>query len=182
MARPVLIAALLAVVAALAACGGDDGPTYKGDPKCFAKDAKDNTCTSSEGVIYRVVDRNSVGALGKLRVRLAQGPLPAGPTRVALTVQLTPKGPYDGDISLQKANGRLFAPKTQVRKGDRLAITWVVPAGRREEALRLPGLHHVLPGARRLPRRQGAVLHLLPALEIAEAAALAYAGSREKGG
>ena len=60
-------------------------------------------------------------------MRLAQGPLPAGPTRVAVTVQLTPKGPYDGDISLQKANGRLFAPKTQVRKGDRLAITWVVP-------------------------------------------------------
>ena len=78
MARPVLIAALLAVVAALAACGGDDGPTYKGDPKCFAKDAKDDTCTSSEGVIYRVVDRNSVGAWASCACASPRGRSPPG--------------------------------------------------------------------------------------------------------
>jgi hypothetical protein len=125
--RPALIAALLVAAVALASCGGaDDGATYTGDPTCFAKDAKDATCTSSEGVIYRVVDRDSIGALGALRIRLAQGPLPAGRASVAVTVQLTPKGPYDGDISLQQANGQLYVPKTRVRKGDRLTVTWAV--------------------------------------------------------
>jgi hypothetical protein len=127
MRRPALVLVLLAASLFVASCGGDDGDSSTGDPKCFAEDAKDNTCTSKEGVTYRVVDRGSIGQLGELRVRLADGPRPSGPTSVALEVQLTPRGPYDGDVALQQADGKLFIPKTRVRKGDRLALTWTMP-------------------------------------------------------
>ena len=128
MRRPLLVLALSAAAAGAASCsiGGED--PYSGDPKCFSKDAKDNTCTSSEGVIYRVVDRDSTGALGAMRVRLLDGPRATGPTTVEATVELTPRGPYDGDVALQQAKGALFIPKQRVRSGDRFALRWVMPA------------------------------------------------------
>jgi len=127
--RLLFIAALLVAAAGAASCGGDDDNAGKGDPKCFAKDAEDNTCTSSEGVIYRVVDRDSTGSLpGALSVRLADGPRPVTPTSVAATVVLTPRGPYTGDVALQQADGKLFLPRTRTRKGDRLSLTFVMPA------------------------------------------------------
>ena len=129
MRRPLLIAALLAATVGAASCGGDDDDAGTGDPKCFAEDAEDNTCTSSEGVTYRVVDRDSTGSLpGALSVRLADGPRPVTPTSVAATVVLIPRGPYTGDVALQQADGKLFIPRKRTRKGDRLRLTWVMPA------------------------------------------------------
>ena len=111
----------------LAACAPGDDDAYTGDPKCFAQDAQDATCTSSEGVVYRVVDRDSTGALGARSFRLDRGPSPAGPATVAVTVQITPGTPYDGDVSLQKARGRLFVPASQTQRGDRVTYTWKLP-------------------------------------------------------
>jgi hypothetical protein len=130
MRRPLLITALFATLAAgVAACGGGGGnDSGRGDPKCFAKDAENATCTSSEGVIYRVVDRDATGSIpGALTVRLADGPRPATPTTVSATVRLKPRGPYDGDVALQQAKGTLYVPKTRVRKGDRLTLSWTLP-------------------------------------------------------
>jgi hypothetical protein len=128
--RSLLIAVLLATLAAgVASCGGGNDKAGRSDPKCFAKDAENATCTSSEGVIYRVVDRDATGSIpGALTVRLADGPRPATATTVAATVVLTPRGPYAGDVALQQAKGTLFIPKTRVRKGDRLSLTWRLPA------------------------------------------------------
>jgi hypothetical protein len=134
MGRVIVITALLLAALGLAGCGGDDdgGSAGQGDPKCFGEDGPNGaTCTSSEGVVYRVFDRDATGTLGKLSVRLADGPRPAAGGRVDGVVQLLPRGPYDGDVSLQQKDGKLFIPDRRVRKGDRLELSWKLP----EEAI-----------------------------------------------
>jgi hypothetical protein len=123
--RPFLIALALAAVLGATSCGGKAG---QGDPKCFGENAGDHTCTSSEGVLYRVVDRGHTATIpGALGVRLIDVPRPITPTTVGATVVLLPAGPYDGDIALQQAKGTIFIPEQRVRNGDRLELTWVLP-------------------------------------------------------
>jgi hypothetical protein len=133
MRRLLLIGALLAATAGVAACGGDDDGAGQGDPKCFGEDGPNNaTCTSSEGVVYRVVDRDATGKLGGLTVRLADGPRPLTTTRVDATAEVLPRGPYEGDVALQQGKGELFVPAKRVRKGDTLELSWTMP----EDALK----------------------------------------------
>ena len=134
--RTALPCSVAAIALALTGCfGGDSG--YKGDPKCFSKGASDHTCKSSEGVLYRVVDRDRTATIGALSVRLASGPLPLAGSVVA-TVALRYPGRYDGDIALQQAKGALFVPRRVERSARGLTLTFVLPKDAAKKLYKYP--------------------------------------------